>query len=125
MVERGARPNVSLETALQLLKLLGVTLQPVGQSVAAADESVSELQAMAARRAVRMATWVGRFGKLSDDDPPSAPATVNGRIKAVREASELAHAVAAAHARAAQTTKSVRGKTTSEAEATRTPKGNR
>ncbi len=91
-LERGERPNVSLETALQLLRALGMTLRP------AAAETIGDpdgaRRARDERTAVRRATWVGAIASLSDERAPVPPDTIRGRIAAVTQASNLAHAIA-------------------------------
>jgi transcriptional regulator with XRE-family HTH domain len=87
--ERGARPHVSLETALRLLRLLGVSLQ----TARAADADAAA--ARAARAETRRATWQGHVTTLSESETaPNPPRAVSARIAGVTEASALAHALA-------------------------------
>ncbi len=84
--ERGARPNVSMETALRLLRLLGVSLEPA---------AASHTSAQASRAAVRRATWHGRIMTLAESgERPAAPRSIAARMAGVTEASELVHALA-------------------------------
>lgn len=97
-VERGERPNVSLETALRLLGEAGVTIRltdPLGMSRELSNPSTG---ARAARAAVRRATWQGRQIRLSAegeelDDPPANTQGAD-RLAAVALISEQAFAVA-------------------------------
>jgi transcriptional regulator with XRE-family HTH domain len=91
-LERGERPNVSLETALQLLRALGMTLLPAAaETIGDPDGARRERDE---RSAVRRATWVGAIASLSDERAPVPPDTIRGRIAAVTHASNLAHAIA-------------------------------
>jgi len=97
-VERGERPNVSLESTLRLLRALGLTLIP---TMDAPSVDVSETAEDAKRRAReeraarRRATWTGETRALGDEVPPAPPATVVERLAAVSAASALANALAA------------------------------
>ncbi|MEQ1693093.1 MAG: helix-turn-helix transcriptional regulator [Gemmatimonas sp.] len=96
-VERGERPNVSLETALRMLKAVGVTLRFDGL----AARVPSEEEAMAARAAHRRATWTGGRARLGDDDEPRVDdLSVSERLGAVAMVSQLAYASASDSARA-------------------------
>lgn len=100
-VERGERPNVSLETALRLLGEAGVTIRltdPLGMSRELSNPSTGARAARAARAAVRRATWQGRQIRLSAegeelDDPPANTQGAD-RLAAVALISEQAFAVA-------------------------------
>jgi transcriptional regulator with XRE-family HTH domain len=98
-LERGDRPNVSLETALQLLDAVGVSLRPAG-AVTAADQKAAETVAFRQRAAVRRATWVGAVTTFADSDTPLPPASVPARLAAVASASALVHAIARANTQA-------------------------
>ncbi|MEP7382525.1 MAG: helix-turn-helix transcriptional regulator [Gemmatimonadota bacterium] len=98
-VERGERPNVSLETALQMLSQVGVTVRlddPMG-SIHVLHDPAAAAAARAARAAIRRATWQGRQIRLAqegEDAPaPSRPADALG---AVARVSEQAYVVARA-----------------------------
>lgn len=98
-VERGERPNVSLETALRLLGEVGITVrltEPMGTSRELGNTSTA---ARAARAAVRRATWQGRQIRLSDEgnEVDDAPTSTRGadRLAAVALVSEQAFAIAA------------------------------
>jgi hypothetical protein len=85
-LERGERPNVSLETAHLLLRAVGISLEP--------REMKTEKQAQAERRAIRQATWTGVITTRTAMHEPPAPATITARLAAVTQASVLAHALA-------------------------------
>ncbi|MBK6486699.1 MAG: helix-turn-helix transcriptional regulator [Gemmatimonadetes bacterium] len=96
-VERAERPNVSLETALRMLSLVGVSIRlddPLGTTHVLHDAS-SAAAARAARAAIRRTTWRGRQTRLSEEGtdvrPPADPAQGVG---AVARVSEQAFAVA-------------------------------
>lgn len=96
-VERGERPNVSLETALRMLSEVGVTTRLV-----AADGSITHLRttdsdraARAARAEVRRRTWTGRKLHLADDDELTPRHhNVVEQLNAVARVSEIALAIA-------------------------------
>lgn len=97
-LERGARPNVSLETALQLLDVLGITLSPSTADAAAGRDApfgdeATDRQERAARRAARRATWVGSLVSRSEMRRPHPPSSVAARLEAVTRASTLVHAL--------------------------------
>lgn len=98
-LERGARPNVSLETALQLLRVVGVSLVPrAGADDGVSDTSPSrdaatEQRERAERSAARRATWVGSISTRAATHPPRPPATLAARLSAVSHASTLVHAL--------------------------------
>jgi transcriptional regulator with XRE-family HTH domain len=62
--ERGRRPNVSLETALKLLRLLGQSIH------VSADAMHDDASAFEARAAVRRATWTAHIASLSETRDP-------------------------------------------------------
>jgi transcriptional regulator with XRE-family HTH domain len=95
-VERGARPNVSLETALQLLQALGMRMAPVPgeHDLAETERLETERRDRETRAAVRRATWVGSVSALAMDTPPPPSATVVERLAAVTQASNLVYALA-------------------------------
>ncbi|MBL0170624.1 MAG: helix-turn-helix transcriptional regulator [Gemmatimonadaceae bacterium] len=96
-VERGERPNVSLETALRMLKAVGVALRldEVSARVPSAEE------AMLARAAERRATWTGGRTRLGEDDEPRVDSlSVSERLGAVAMVSQLAYAFASKAPRA-------------------------
>lgn len=59
-LERGVRPNVSLETTLQLLRALGMALRVSDWPNTGDGELDRE-----ARRASRVTTWVGSIASLN------------------------------------------------------------
>ncbi len=106
-LERGARPNVSLETALLLLQVLGIALRPVKvaddrpMDVPGRRHADIEQQEREARSAWRRATWVGAVGARSTMRPPRPPSSIAARLSAVSQASTLASALARSAERAA------------------------
>ena len=72
-VERGERPNVSLETALRMLGAVGISLQltdPHGRQ-RRLGASATNPAGRAARAAVRRSTWQGTQIDLRDEGRPS------------------------------------------------------
>lgn len=101
-LERGERPNVSLESALKLLRVVGVTViasAPNGASAEVRDSSADAL-ARAARAARRRETWTGRHVRLHEEgaDPEPGRSKVK-RIAAVTQISRQAHKISSAPAR--------------------------
>ena len=99
-VERGVRPNVSLETALRMLSEVGVTVRltdPLGTDRELRDPATSAA-ARAARAELRRATWTGRQITLRDEGMEDlsefSHAAGVERLGAVRLVSEQAFAVA-------------------------------
>ena len=95
-VERGDRPNVSLETALRMLSEVGVSVRlddPLGSSHALRDPAAAAT-ARAARAVIRRATWNGRQIRLAEEgaDPLTAHEGAAG-LDAVARVSEQAFAV--------------------------------
>ena len=86
--EQGKRPNVSLETVLSLLSLVGVSFRLQEAKAPAAA------QARAARAARRLRHWTGSLSTLRSQVDPSAPASAAGRLGAVFTASRLATGLA-------------------------------
>ena len=94
-VERGERPNVSLETALRMLSEVGVTVrlndsQGISREVSDASSTAA---ARAARAAVRRLTWTGTQTTLEREGMAPA-AGKSGPLHAVGHVSEQAYAVA-------------------------------
>ncbi len=94
-VERGERPNVSLETALRMLSEVGVTVrlndaQGISREVSDAKTTAA---ARAARAAVRRLTWTGTQTTLARKGMPPATGP-GGRLRDVGHVSEQAYAVA-------------------------------
>jgi transcriptional regulator with XRE-family HTH domain len=94
-VERGERPNVSLETALRMLKAVGVAIQFTDPAGDARDIGVrDDAAAMSVRAAARRATWKGKQTRLSaDDGADGAPADRRSRLYAVAAISNQVFAV--------------------------------
>lgn len=97
--ERGERPNVSLETALQVLEALGITMRlgsSSGETVVLPvdpDSSASR----EARAAERRATWTARVVRLEEsDDEPTVAETPQQRLSDVSALSRNVHVVATA-----------------------------
>ena len=94
-VERGERPNVSLETALRMLSEVGVTVRlndQLGSSHELSDPK-TQAAARAARAAVRRVTWTGAQTTLARQGLPPEVAA-EGRLHAVGHVLEQAYAVA-------------------------------
>lgn len=83
--EQGKRPNVSLETALRLLSLVGVSIR-----LSEVADSLDVEQARAQRAARRRSEWSGSLSTLQNQVAPTAPSTATARLGAVARASALA-----------------------------------
>lgn len=98
-LERGHRPNVSLETALRLLTIVGATVAvkaPSGVAVEIRGASASNLE-RAARAARRRETWTGRHVHLhAADNDPIAVRSKSKRFLSVAQISAQAHVISAA-----------------------------
>jgi transcriptional regulator with XRE-family HTH domain len=98
-LERGQRPNVSLETALKLLDVVGVSVlatAPDGAAVEIRSESGETLE-RAARAARRRQTWTGRHVLLHDEsEDPLSLGSKTKRLASVAQVSRQAYAIAAA-----------------------------
>lgn len=96
-LEQGKRPNVSLESALTLLRAAGVTVlarAPNGEAVEIRDPAVAALE-RAERSAERRRTWTGRRVSLhAAGDPPPPARSKAARLAAVGVVSRQAGAVA-------------------------------
>ena len=107
-LERGQRPNASLETVLQLLHELGVSLrltEPGGSSTELPGRDSVAL-ARQARAQYRRETWMGGHVTLTaSGSPPSGGHTMADRLAAVssvsRQAYIMAHVGAKSTSRAA------------------------
>jgi transcriptional regulator with XRE-family HTH domain len=86
--EQGKRPNVSLETALRLLSLVGVSIR-----LLEAAEPDDPALARAERAARRRSSWSGSLSTLQAQVDPSAPVSSAARLGAVANASALATAL--------------------------------
>lgn len=86
--EQGKRPNVSLETVLRLLALVGVSIR-----VAGTEEQGQADQARARRAALRRQSWSGSQSTLLSQADPAAPELAAARLGAVASASILASAL--------------------------------
>ena len=94
--ERGQRGNVALESALRLLKAVGITIiakTPEGAEARIRGTGADRLE-RAARAEQRRRTWTGRIVPLEDSgDPPAAPRSLSRRVVAVAEVSATAYAI--------------------------------
>jgi transcriptional regulator with XRE-family HTH domain len=100
-LERGERPNVSLESALKLLSLVGVSINAKGPDGASAHirngDSISSERA--ARAALRRRTWTGAQVQLREAGvPPGGGRSHAERLSALSQLSKRAFALAAAGA---------------------------
>jgi transcriptional regulator with XRE-family HTH domain len=86
--EQGKRPNVSLETALRLLTLVGVSLH-----LHDAAEPTDSAPARAERAARRRNSWTGTLSALHAQAAPPSPSSSAARLRAVANASALATAL--------------------------------
>lgn len=98
-LERSQRPNVSLESALKLLSIVGVSLvvtAPNGLAAEIRGDSALEL-GRAARAARRRETWQGRHVYMHDaGNDPRPPGSKAKRLVAVAQVSKQAYVVAGA-----------------------------
>jgi transcriptional regulator with XRE-family HTH domain len=98
-LERGQRPNVSLESALKLLNAVGVSViakAPNGEAAEIRSASGRALE-RAARAARRRQTWTGRQIHLHDeDDVPASGRSRSDRLSSVAQVSKQAYLVASA-----------------------------
>lgn len=95
-VERGERPNVSLETALKLLGIVGVSI--VAEAPDGWTEEIRSPRSAALGRAARAAhrrqTWTGRHVHLrNSSDPPNPGATPAERLADLSRVSREAYAL--------------------------------
>ena len=86
--EQGKRPNVSLETALRLLALVGVSVH-LHRTAAMGDPELARAQ----RAAQRRSRWTGSLSTLQAQVDPSPPSLATARLGAVANASALATAL--------------------------------
>ena len=98
-LERGQRPNVSLESALKLLNVVGVSViaqAPHGAAAEIRGESAAALE-RAARAAQRRQTWTGRRVHLHDEGNDPRPARSKAkRVASVAQVSKQAYVIAVA-----------------------------
>lgn len=97
-LERGQRPNVSLESALTLLRIVGVSIVAKAPNGAAAEirSRSTGLVERAARAELRRLTWKGRQVRLHDEgEDPAPPSSSSKRLAAVSEISRQAYLIAA------------------------------
>jgi transcriptional regulator with XRE-family HTH domain len=108
-LERGQRPNVSLESALKLLNAVGVSVVATAPNGVAAEIRSAAAPALerAARAARRRQTWTGRHVHLHDeDDGPRFVRSKSKRLSAVAQVSKQAHLIGSAgHGRAGRQVK--------------------
>lgn len=104
-LERGQRPNVSLETALKLLNAVGVSVIARAPNGAAAEIRGASAPVLerGARAARRRATWTGRQILLHDeDDAPPSGRSKSERLASVAQVSKQAYLIASAGHRGAR-----------------------
>jgi transcriptional regulator with XRE-family HTH domain len=98
-LERGERPNVSLESTLRLLNLVGVSIvarAPDG-AVALIRNDKSVFAQREARAALRRRTWAGGHVRLRNGgEPPAGGRSRVARLSAVSQLSRHAFALSAA-----------------------------
>jgi transcriptional regulator with XRE-family HTH domain len=98
-LERGQRPNVSLETTFTLLNAVGVSViaqAPSGAKVEMRSTSSAALE-RAARAEHRRKTWKGRHIYLHDEgDEPKPARSQSKRLAAVIKVSKQAYLIASA-----------------------------
>lgn len=98
-LERGERPNVSLETTLELLGVLGISVRLASHDgeVVEIRGSTAEVLDRQARAARRRKIWTGQRVSLRDSgEAPAAGRSAEERLRAVAEISRQAYAVAGA-----------------------------
>lgn len=102
-VERGVRPNVSLATALSMLREAGLTvsLEDVAGSTHQLLDAQSESTARRARAELRRATWSGQQSHITEPDMPAKRQARKVNLPgAVTEVSEQANSMSRAALRA-------------------------
>ena len=96
-LERGQRPNVSLESALKLLNVVGVSVivrAPHGAAAEIRGEHAASLE-RAARAALRRQTWTGRQVHLHDEgNDPRPERSKAKRVASVAQVSKQAYVIA-------------------------------
>ena len=100
-LERGQRPNVSLESALKLLNVVGVSViaAPHGAAAEIRGEGAEALE-RAARAALRRQTWTGRRVPLhTEGNDPRPERSKAKRLASVGRVSTQAYASASAVSR--------------------------
>ena len=99
-LERGQRPNVSLESALKLLNVVGVSVvarAPSGATAEIRNPSAYRFE-RAARAERRRQTWTGRYIHLHDEgDDPWPGRSKAKRLAAVSQVSRQAYLIASAN----------------------------
>jgi transcriptional regulator with XRE-family HTH domain len=96
-MERGQRPNVSLETALTLLNAVGVSLVPkTSTGISGGSRETSNAKSERALRAAwRRQTWSGGHIHLHDEGEAPRPARSKAkRVAAVSRVSKQAYLIA-------------------------------
>jgi transcriptional regulator with XRE-family HTH domain len=97
-LEQGKRPNVSLESALKLLRAAGVTVvarAPHGAVVEIRDPAAAALE-RGERSAQRRKTWTGRQVHLhASGDEPLPERSTSKRLASVGRVSRQAYSIAA------------------------------
>ncbi|MHB0948956.1 MAG: helix-turn-helix domain-containing protein [Gemmatimonadaceae bacterium] len=96
-LERDERPNVSLETTLELFSVLGISVRLASHDgeVVEIRGASAELLDRQARAARRRKSWTGKRVSLRDSgEPPAAGRSAEERLRAVAEVSRQAYTVA-------------------------------
>ncbi|MEO6864388.1 MAG: helix-turn-helix transcriptional regulator [Gemmatimonadaceae bacterium] len=105
-LERGQRPNVSLETCLKLLTAVGISVRlnaPAGTVAEIAAPSAAFLE-RAVRAARRRQTWTGEHASLhGPGSDPALARTLAARVRSVARISQQAYAIGSAERVADQT----------------------
>ncbi|MBA2706859.1 MAG: helix-turn-helix transcriptional regulator [Gemmatimonadaceae bacterium] len=97
-MERGQRPNVSLESALKLLDAVGVSIVPTTSTGRSGNRKTSASEAERSFRAAwRRKTWSGGHIHLHDEGEAPRPArSKSKRLSAVARVSKQAYLIASA-----------------------------
>ena len=122
-LERGERPNVSLESTLKLLSLVGVSIvarAPDGATAEIRNARSISLERIA-RAALRRRTWTGVHVQLHKaGEPPSGGRSHAERLSAVSQLSKQAFALSATGGRSHERIQAAAGKAISKGVATTT-----
>jgi len=97
-MERGQRPNVSLESALRLMDAVGISILAKASDGATAEMRNPAMAALerAARAEERRRTWTGRYIHLHDEgEDPRSVKSKRKRLSAVSDVSQHAYLIAA------------------------------
>lgn len=98
-LERGQRPNVSLETSLKLLEAVGISLRLADSSGAIVEIRAPSAESLERkeRASYRRQTWTGGHAALhGKENDPLSTHSLAGRVFSVAHVSRQAYAIAAA-----------------------------